>query len=168
MVSSTQGLNYNSKTLLILFVERGSSILLAESRARGHGRTVTSFKLGPCFSKKLLWLFERGREWFLVFLMVEVVTASVDKGFSSGLEGCACLEPANWLTELGQEYFFVRLSRCPRFPLQWWLSVLLSSVLGQNDPQWLVTSSSRRRSLQVKTYTHFIFRLVFIKGFYKF
>ena len=36
--------------------------------------------------------------------------ASVDTVLSSGLEVCVCLEPANRLTELEQEYFFIRLS----------------------------------------------------------
>ena len=36
----------------------------------------------------------------LVFLMVEVFTARVDIGFSSWLEGCACLEPATKQSKL--------------------------------------------------------------------
>ena len=90
---------------------------------------------------------------------------SVDTSFSSVLEGWVCPEPANWLTELDQEYFFVRLSRCSHFPLYWWLNVLLSYVLGQNNPRWLVTLASfRRRSLQVNNCSKFDFSFVFIKG----
>ena len=36
----------------------------------------------------------------LVFLMVEVFTTRVDIGFSSWLEGCACLEPATEQSKL--------------------------------------------------------------------
>ena len=45
MVLSTQGLNYNSKTLLICLQSEGSSVLLVELRARGHRRPVTTFKI---------------------------------------------------------------------------------------------------------------------------
>ena len=38
--------------------------------------------------------------------MVEVVTSSVDIGFSSRLEGCACLEPATEKSELRPGVYF--------------------------------------------------------------
>ena len=37
--------------------------------------------------------------------MVEVVTVRVDIGFSSVLEGCACLEPATEQSELWPEVY---------------------------------------------------------------
>ena len=45
MVLSTQGLNYNLKPYSLVLQSEGSSILLAELRAHGHWKPVTTFKL---------------------------------------------------------------------------------------------------------------------------
>ena len=68
MVLSMKGLTYNSNPTHLILQSEGSSIWLAELRARGHWKPVTTFKLGSLlpYPNVMNYLREVERR-FLVF-----------------------------------------------------------------------------------------------------